>query len=803
MIRNRKFLPNGSEESSSGGGAINGELPMYNSITNGNGGSAHNNNNHQASAILPGSPASTRRRRRVPRSKKQIRELPSAIVTIFAFFAVASLGIVGWNHLHPHEQHIHPFQKGRHKVGSMHRFLARAEESSSIPSSEKLMDPPAMEVASSNVEYDIAILGAGPAGLSAAIYGARAGLQVVVLGSQVGLLSETPLLENFPGFFPYPSSGQDEGGSSSMAYTGENWLKMTRNQAHRLGAHFAMPGLLAQSVEIKSEGTAAGKQFSISTQLDSFEAKSIIVATGATSKRLDLPHEESLWGRHLHNCAICDGPSYLGKNVVVIGGGDAAIDAAIYLSRQCQKVTLVHRRNTFDKAKALASLELVKQTSNIEILTPYVVQKWNTKKLSGDEDLVLTGVTLNHVKNKQVLNIECDGAFLMIGATPNTDWISNRLTLEENGLIRLNNNSNNDYLSSSNTAGMVSATSVEGIFAAGEVIDAKYKQAITAAAEGAQAALDAERWLRSQQNGPITRAAAKMAIQENNNNNRNQAIVDQAQQQQQVQTEPEKERELEKNKDNNNNDDCNLTEKDCITHIVQKYPVVVFSKPWCPFCRRALEALSIAGLPKPYVVDLSQYPNAFQIQSTLANMTGGRRTVPNVFVGGTSIGGGDETVALQAAGKLRPLLIKVGAIVVDHDAEPAEESLETAVNHDLGPPPNGDYGCDLATLECIQKIVKKYPLVLFSLSWCPECHRMFELLGTVGISKPHIIDLDNYKNNRTDRKIRASLVELARSNQVPSLFVGGEALGRYYNVLQLHQSQQLVPKLKATGLLIT
>ncbi|CAJ1951176.1 unnamed protein product [Cylindrotheca closterium] len=763
MIRNRKFIPNGSDESSSSG--ANGELPIFNNGTNDNNGSAHN---HQASPIIPGITTS-RRRRRVPRSKNK-GELPSAIVTIFAFFTLASLGIVGWNHVHPHEQHIHPF-KGRHKVvGRMHRFLARSEDSV-IPPENKLKDL-AIEAAPSNVKYDIAILGAGPAGLSAAIYGARAGLQVVVLGSQVGLLSETPLLENFPGFYPY-SSARPEGGGS-IAYTGENWLKMTRNQAHRLGAHFAMPGLLAQSVEVKSEGTE--KHFSISTQLDSFEAKSVIVATGATSRRLDLPHEETLWGKHLHNCAICDGPSYHGKNVVVIGGGDAAIDAAIYLSRQCQKVTLVHRQNTFDKAKALASLELVKHTPNIEILTPYVVQKWNTEKSNNnaldDEDLALTGVTLKNVETEQVQQISCDGAFLMIGATPNTDWISNRLALEENGLIRLNNKDG-----SSNTAGMVSATSVEGIFAAGEVIDAKYKQAITASAEGAQAALDAERWLRTQQNGPGTRAAAKMAMQDPVDN-----------EQAQTQTEPEEERLLE-------GDDCNLTEKDCITRLVNKYPVVVFSKPWCPFCRKALEALAIAGLSKPYVVDLSQYPNAREIQSTYASMTG-RRTVPNVFVGGTSIGGGDETVALQSAGKLRPLLIKVGAI----DTEAAKPEVEASETIDLGPPPNGDYGCDLATLECIQDIVKKYPLVLFSLSWCPECHRMFELLITVGISNPHIIDLDEYKKNGTAAKIRASLVKLAKSNQVPSLFVGGEALGGYYKVLQLNQSQKLVPKLKAAGL---
>jgi glutaredoxin 3 len=377
--------------------------------------------------------------------------------------------------------------------------------------------------------------------------------------------------------------------------------------------------------------------------------------------------------------------------------------------------------------------------------------------------------------NQETKYIACDGAFLMIGATPNTDWLSNTLLLDMYGLIRLDKHEENLA-----PAGMVTATSLPGVFAAGEVGDAQYKQAITAAAEGAQAALDAERWLRNQQ--PNT-------IDINKEDERQAPVEDQKLVEQGIRQE--------KDPRDDSDDDCDLARQECIDQIIHKYPVVVFSKPYCPYCRMALEALAIEGLPNPHIVDLSEHSNARVIQSTLASMTGGRRTVPNVFVGGTSIGGGDETVRLQATGKLKPLLVQAGAIKMRQ----SQEQIQDKDAIDLGPPSNGDYGCDLGTEDCITKIVDQYPLVLFSLSWCPECHRMSELLATVGIHQPHIIDLDDYKKDGTNLKIRQSLVKKAKSNQVPSLFVGGEALGRYSSVLQLNQSGQLVPKLQAAGLI--
>jgi glutaredoxin len=166
----------------------------------------------------------------------------------------------------------------------------------------------------------------------------------------------------------------------------------------------------------------------------------------------------------------------------------------------------------------------------------------------------------------------------------------------------------------------------------------------------------------------------------------------------------------------------------------------------------------------------------------------GRRTVPNVFVDAISIGGGDEMVQFQSSGQLKILLEEAGA------------TSKVGITEDaiyFGPPPNGKYDCDLATDECITNIVNQYPLVLFSLSWCPECHRMFELLAMVGIPNPHVIDLDDYPGIKQD--IRYQLWTRAKSKSVPSLFIKGEALGGFVNVNGLYQSGELVPILQKAG----
>jgi len=303
---------------------------------------------------------------------------------------------------------------------------------------------------------------------------------------------------------------------------------------------------------------------------------------------------------------------------VVVGGGDAAIDAAILLARHAKIVTLVHRRNEYKASNQVSNL--MKRTPNIQILTPFVVDRWET-----DVNNELIGVRLQRNGGKQEQKtISCHGAFVMIGATPNTEWAKDKVDLDGEGLVRLKGET---------------ATSLPGVFAAGEVADTVYRQAITAAASGAQAAIDVERWLRE------TRGVRQVIAQAETV--KKDSAINLSRVEKSVSSVPA---------------ECDLVLVECIEDIVHKYPVVVFSKSYCPYCKRALEALSIEGVTKPYIIDLQSIGSKGQaIQDTLKKMTG-RRTVPNVFIGGTSIGGGTETTGLQREGKLRPLLQKAGAI---------------------------------------------------------------------------------------------------------------------------------------------
>jgi thioredoxin reductase (NADPH) len=209
------------------------------------------------------------------------------------------------------------------------------------------------------------------------------------------------------------------------------------------------------------------------------------VATGATGRRLGLPHEDTLWGKAVHSsCAICDGSSYAQKTVVVVGRGDAALDAAILLSRHAKRVILIHRRTAF-RASNQHNLQLADRLPNVHLQTPYILTTYETSSKENNEEH-LTGVTVQHVTTGTTEQIACDGVFVMIGSTPNTDFVKGALELDEEGLI---------LLAKQHAA---TATLEQGIFAAGEVTDSTYKQAITAAAAGAQAAIDAERWLRQQ-----------------------------------------------------------------------------------------------------------------------------------------------------------------------------------------------------------------------------------------------------------------------------------------------------------------
>jgi thioredoxin reductase (NADPH) len=573
--------------------------------------------------------------------------------------------------------------------------------------------------------HDIVIAGAGPGGLTAALFGARAGLDVFVLGSEMGLLSETRQLNNFPSY----SQGN-----------GPDWLKTTKRQALQFGATFATPGVLA--TELTRDQTSG--LFTLTTTAPnrdehSVHAWSVIVASGATLRRLGLPKEDLLWGRTMHNCAICDGHLYLDRTVLVVGGGDSATDASILLARYAKQVYLVHRRSQFS-GKNQAAIEVAETTDNITILKPYEVTDWEL-----DTDNQLTGARIRNTELDIDKVLSVDGVFVMIGAIPNTQWLSGAVDLDH-GLVKLEG---------------ATQTSTTGLFAVGEVSDHVYKQAITASAEGAQAAIDAERWLRE------TRGVHKH--------------INVSKSQPKVVVESEKRGELEEG-DRGRGIQCDLMTEECIKEVVGQNAVVVFSKSWCPYCRTALEVLNIAGIAHPMIVDLTENENAKEIQAALESMTG-RRTVPNIFVGGRSIGGGQETSALQAKGKLVPLLVEAGAL----------QPLATNENDE-----HGASSCNLAERSCVEGVIRKYPVLMFTLSWCPECSRTLEFLSSVGAERPQLIDLEDYDKD-VQVALRNNMMAISGRRSVPNLFVGGEFVGGYAQTLKMHEAGQLVAKLRAVG----
>jgi thioredoxin reductase (NADPH) len=472
--------------------------------------------------------------------------------------------------------------------------------------------------------FDLVVVGAGPAGLTASLFASRAGLKVLIIGSESGLLSEAASLDNFPSW-KHPTFGE----KSPTNVGGQLWLDTTKQQAVDTGVYFAVPGLLVSEIT-QSEDSL----FSLHISGKIVNAMAVIVATGATGRKLKLQHEALFWGKSIHSCAICDGSSYKGKAVVVVGGGDAAVDAAILLSRHARSVVVVHRRHTF-RASNQRNLLVMQNIPAVQVKTPFTVSQY----LMNADNTMFAGLEIRNAETGETELVECDGIFVMIGSTPNTEFLNGFVELDTDGFIVLSNDG-------------TTSTSVEGIFAAGEVTDNQYKQAITAAGAGAKAAIDAERWLRSQIKTDDMHGAQRILPD---------TIPLQLKMDIKLKNPAAKEQRLESKR----KDVADCTEirgEDCITALIHKYPVVVFSKSWCPYCKRALEALALEGVtdaPVLLVVSLDRDTNG--IQSTLANMTG-RRTVPNVFVGGTSIGGGDETVSLQRSGELRTKLIDASVI---------------------------------------------------------------------------------------------------------------------------------------------
>ncbi len=298
------------------------------------------------------------------------------------------------------------------------------------------------------------IIGSGPAGYTAAIYTARADLQPVLYeGIQPGgQLTITTVVENFPG---YPDGVE-----------GTVMMEQIKRQAVRLGAEVRFGTVTDVNLSKRPFLVHADDGKTIL-------AETIIIATGATAKWLGLESERKYSGQGVSACATCDGFFFRGQDVAIVGGGDSAAEEATYLAKQCKKVYLIHRRNEFRASKAMQ--HKVFGTSNIEVVWDSV-----TEEILGDKNGV-NGVRIRNVKTGETRNLEITGFFVAIGHRPNTKIFRDQIELNEMGYIK--------------TVPGSTKTSVEGVFAAGDVQDFYYRQAITAAGSGCMAAIEAERFL--------------------------------------------------------------------------------------------------------------------------------------------------------------------------------------------------------------------------------------------------------------------------------------------------------------------
>lgn len=297
------------------------------------------------------------------------------------------------------------------------------------------------------------IVGSGPAGLTAAIYAARGNLNpLVVAGREAGgQLMLTTDVDDFPGF-PEGTQGPD-------------LILNIRKQAEKFNTRFIEEDVI--SVDLSK------KPFTIKTETQELLAQSVIIATGASAMWLGLPSEQRLRGKGVSACAVCDGFFFKGKEVIVIGGGDASMREAQHLSKYATKVTIVHRRDVLRAQPALQ--ELVKSKPNVEFL-------WNSEVVEVLGEDAVTGVKIKNTQSEEVSEMPIGGVFLAIGHKPNTDFLKGQVELDEKGYIVVKDETQ---------------TSVEGVFFAGDVADKKYKQAVTAAGMGTKAALDVEEYLEN------------------------------------------------------------------------------------------------------------------------------------------------------------------------------------------------------------------------------------------------------------------------------------------------------------------
>lgn len=307
------------------------------------------------------------------------------------------------------------------------------------------------------IKTQVLIIGSGPAGLSAAIYAARASLNPVLIhGMQPGgQLTITTDVENYPGF--------------AEVIQGPWLMQEMEKQAEKVGTKFVHD--YVEKVDLSA------RPFRVYTGSGEYITDSLIICTGAQAKWLGLKSEQDFQGFGVSGCATCDGFFYKGKDVVVIGGGNSAVEEAIYLTNHAKKVYVVHRRDEF-KAEKILQDRLFKN-EKISVIWDSALEE----VVGTSSPKSVTGVKLKNVKTNEITNLTCDGVFIAIGHKPNTDLFKEQLRIDDDGYIITKPNS--------------TKTSIDGVFAAGDVQDKIYRQAVTAAGTGCMAALEVEKFLRS------------------------------------------------------------------------------------------------------------------------------------------------------------------------------------------------------------------------------------------------------------------------------------------------------------------
>jgi thioredoxin reductase (NADPH) len=304
---------------------------------------------------------------------------------------------------------------------------------------------------------NVIIIGSGPAGYTAALYTARANLEPLMIEGFLwgGLLQQTTDVENYPG---YPEG-----------VMGPQMMQEFRDQAERFGTRFITDN--ATRIELGAEG----EPHTVWVDDDVYRARAVILAMGAEHRKLGVPGEEELGGRGVSYCATCDAAFYRDTHSIVVGGGDSAMEEAIFLAKFAAKVTIVHRRDQFRASKIM--FERAREQENIEFLTPYVVEEFS----AGDGG-PLERARLRNIETGETRELPMSGAFVAIGHVPQSEIVDGIVDTDENGYVL--------------TEGKSTRTNVPGVFAACDLVDHTYRQAVTAAGSGCMAALDAEWYLR-------------------------------------------------------------------------------------------------------------------------------------------------------------------------------------------------------------------------------------------------------------------------------------------------------------------